>query len=46
MSNNIKEVTMTKDDIYKADDNITIVGKLKKEWIETPKEFVLTNSYA
>ncbi len=30
MSNNIKEVTMTKDDIYKTDDNITIVGKLKK----------------
>jgi hypothetical protein len=31
MSNNIKEVTITKDDIYKTDDNITIVGKLKKE---------------
>jgi len=30
MSNNIKEVTMNKDDIYKTDDNITIVGKLKK----------------
>lgn len=29
MSNNIKEVTMDKDDIYKTDDNITIVGKLK-----------------
>ena len=38
MSNNIKEVTMDKDDIYKTDDNITIVGKLKKEWIETPKQ--------
>ena len=38
MSNNIKEVTITKDDIYKTDDNITIVGKLKKEWIETPKQ--------
>jgi hypothetical protein len=35
MSNNIKEVTLTKDDIYKTDDNITIVGKLKKNWIET-----------
>ena len=46
MSNNIKEVTMTKDDIYKTDDNITIVGKLKKEWIETPKEFIKINSYA
>ena len=46
MSTNIKEVTITKDDIYKTDDNITIVGKLKKDWIETPKEFVLTNSYA
>jgi len=30
MSNNIKEVTMNKDDIYKTDDNITIVGKIKK----------------
>jgi hypothetical protein len=46
MSNNIKEVTLTKDYIYKTDDNITIVGKLKKEWIETPKEFILINSYA
>ena len=26
MSNNIKEVVMDKDDIYKTDDNITIVG--------------------
>ena len=24
--------------IDKTDDNITIVGKLKKEWIETPKQ--------
>ena len=30
MSNNIKEVVMDKDDIYKTDENITIVGKLKK----------------
>ena len=30
MSNNIKEVVMDKDDIYKTYDNITIVGKLKK----------------
>ena len=30
MSNNIKEVVMDKDDIYKTDDNITIIGKLKK----------------
>ena len=29
---------MDKDDIYKTDDNITIVGKLKKEWIQTPKQ--------
>ncbi len=33
MSNNIKEVVMDKDDIYKTDDNITIVGKLKKRMI-------------
>ena len=33
MSNNIKEVVIDKDDIYKTDDNITIVGKLKKRMI-------------
>jgi hypothetical protein len=38
MSIDIKEVTMDKDDIYKTDDNITIVGKLKKEWIKTPEQ--------
>jgi hypothetical protein len=34
----IKEVTIDKDNIYKTDDNITIIGKLKKEWIKTPKQ--------
>lgn len=37
MSNNIKEVVMDKNDIYKTDDNITIVGKLKKEWLYSNK---------
>ena len=34
----IKEVTIDKDNIYKTDDNITIIGKLKKEWIKTSKQ--------
>lgn len=31
---------------YKTDDNITIVGKLRKEWIEHAEIICLTNSYA
>jgi len=30
MSKNIKEIIISKDDVYKTDDNITVVGKLKK----------------
>ena len=36
MTDNIKEITMTTYDIYKTEDNITIIGKLKKDWINTP----------
>ena len=38
MSNNITKITMDEDNIYKIDDDITVIGNIKKEWIETPKQ--------
>ena len=37
MSKNIIEVTMKTDNVHEIDKYI-IIGKLKKEWIRTPKE--------
>ena len=34
----ITEVTIKNDNVCKTDDNTIIIGKLKKEWIKTPKQ--------